>query len=90
MWGSDTSTTSAPASRSQSAPRSHSDRMSASVPSIRYSRGRPTRLPVRSAFRPFSQAGTGRSSEVASRGSNPAIASSTAAQSATVRAIGPA
>src|SRR5687768_10436391 len=64
--------------------------MSAGTPSIRYSAGIPTRLPLRSLDNPASHRGTGRSSEVESFGSKPAIASSRIAQSRTVRAIGPA
>ena len=45
------------------------------TPSIRYSFGIPILLPRRSAFKPASQFGTGRSSEVESFGSKPAIAS---------------
>ena len=54
------------------------------TPSIRYSLGMPTRLPLRSLDRSASHCGTGRSSEVESFGSNPAIASSRIAQSRTV------
>ena len=50
----------------------------------------PTRLPLRSLDKFASHCGTGRSSEVESFGSNPAIASSRIAQSRTVFAIGPA
>src|SRR5688572_3630304 len=64
--------------------------MSAGTPSIRYSLGIPTRLPLRSLDNPASHLGTGRSSDVESFGSNPAIASSMIAQSRTVLAIGPA
>ena len=51
---------------------------------MRYSLGIPTRLPLRSLDNPASHCGTGRSSEVESLGSNPAMASSRIAQSRTV------
>src|SRR5437763_15702543 len=57
---------------------------------MRYSLGIPTRLPLRLLDRFASHCGTGRSSEVESLGSNPAIASSRIALSRTLRAIGPA
>src|SRR5215207_9098661 len=71
-------------------PLSHRALMSAGTPSMRYSLGMPTRLPLRSLDNPASQLGSGRSSEVESFGSNPAMASSRMAQSRTDLAIGPA
>ena len=65
-------------------PWSHSALISAGTPSMRYSLGMPTRLPLRSLDKSASHCGTGRSSEVESLGSNPAIASSRIAQSRTV------
>src|SRR5690348_16898190 len=80
----------APASFSHSMPRSHSALISPGTPSIRYSLGIPTRLPLRSLDKFFSHSGTGRSSDVESLGSKPAIASSRIAQSRTFFPIGPA
>src|SRR5690606_37318434 len=79
-----------PASFSHAIPWSHDLRISSSVPSMRYSRGMPTFLPLRSASSEAAHSGTGLSRLVESFGSKPAIASSMIAQSSTERAIGPA
>src|SRR4051812_25921690 len=71
-------------------PWSHKALISAGTLSIRYSLGMPTRLPLRSLDKFASHLGTGRSSEVESLASNPAIASSRMAQSRTLFAIDPA
>src|SRR3569833_1532398 len=68
----------------------HSASISSGMLSTRYSLGIPMRLPLRLASSSCVHAGTARSSEVESFGSNPAIASSMIAQSLTSRAIGPA
>ncbi len=90
MCGSDTSTISAPPSRSQASPCCHSASISAGMLSLRYSRGTPMRRPRTPRRQAAAKSGTGRSAEVLSRGSKPAMLPSSTAQSSTVRATGPA
>ena len=64
--------------------------MASGMPSTRYSRGMPMRLPRMSPVSAASKSGTGRSAQVLSWGSADAIAPSMIAASRTVRVIGPA
>ena len=81
---------SAPCWASQSRPFAHSASISGGMPSTRYSFGMPTRSPRTLLPTACSKSGTGRSAEVESRGSNPAMARSMIAASRTVRVITPA
>ena len=80
----------APASRSHAIPRCHSASISAGIPSMRYSRGMPMRMPRTPRPTAAAKSGTGISTLVLSRGSKPLMLRSRMAQSITSRAIGPA
>jgi hypothetical protein len=88
VCGSERSTVSAPRSISASTVRTSAARMSSSIAS-KYSCGSPMRSPRTSPVSPSLYGGTGASSEVESRASNPAMVCSTRAASATVRVSGP-
>ena len=60
------------------------------MPGRRYSFGTPIRSPFTPRAQAAAKSGTGRSTEVESLGSNPAMEPSSRAQSSTVRATGPA
>jgi hypothetical protein len=64
--------------------------ISGGMPSMRYSRGTPIRKPRMSPVSAASKSGTGRSAEVESFGSWPAMEPSMMAASRTSRASGPA
>ena len=89
MTGRANSSTTAPRALSTSAAARTAARISGSSPSPKQSTGRPMRFPRTSPVREDSRRPAGASRLVPSRGSFPWIRSSTAAQSAAERAMGP-